>query len=188
MAWWDLICAGVKLRRDVPYYREMTFDPFEGWKIEGLIVEPHKDGNVRFIDRALRGNMKKAFVVAVICLAAIAAWGQELSDKLASAPGQYFSMKMQHLTEVLALSDDQQAKIKPIVEQETTNLTGLWRNPALSPKDKVKKLKGVVAASDQQIKPVLKADQLTKLQQLRTEQKQKADQWLAEQKAKAKKG
>ena len=35
------------------------------------------------------------------------------------APGQYFSMKQQHLTEVLDLTDDQLAKIKPTLEQET---------------------------------------------------------------------
>src|SRR5271157_3048899 len=34
------------------------------------------------------------------------------------APGQYFSMKLQNLSEKLALSEDQQAKIKPILEQE----------------------------------------------------------------------
>jgi hypothetical protein len=132
--------------------------------------------------------MKKALVVLLICTAAIAAFGQVDPDKLAAAPGQYFTMKMQHLTEFLALSDDQQAKIRPIVEQETTNLTGIWGNPALSPKDKVKKLESEVTASDTQIKPVLTGDQWTKLLQLRTEQKQKANQWLAEQKAKAKKG
>src|SRR5690349_8441389 len=34
------------------------------------------------------------------------------------APGQYFEMKMQNLTQSLDLTGDQQAKVKPIVEQE----------------------------------------------------------------------
>jgi periplasmic protein CpxP/Spy len=102
---------------------------------------------------------------------------------LARAPSQYFSMKMQNLTEKLALTDDQQAKVRPIAEAEATQLTDLWGNPALSPKDKANKLEKVVRASDQQLKPILTPDQWTKLQAMRTDQKQKVNQWVADQKA-----
>jgi len=131
--------------------------------------------------------MKKVLVVLLMCLIAMPVFGQLDPATLAKAPGEYFSMKMEHLTDTLGLTQDQQTKIKPIVENETTNMTDVWGNPALSPKDKIKKWQTVVNASDQQIKPVLTGDQWTKLQQLRAEQKQKANQWLAEQKAKGKK-
>jgi hypothetical protein len=101
---------------------------------------------------------------------------------LAKAPSQYFSMKMQNLTERLTLTDDQQAKIRPIAEGEATQLTDLWNNPALSPKDKANKLEKVVRASDEKLKPILTADQWTKLQEMRKEQKVKVNKWVADQK------
>jgi len=106
---------------------------------------------------------------------------------LARAPSQYFSMKMQNLTEKLALTGDQQAKIRPVVEGETTQLTDLWGNPALSPKDKANKLEKVVRAADEKLKPILTGDQWTKLQAMRKEQKVKVNQWVVDQKT-AKKG
>ena len=51
------------------------------------------------------------------------------SPDLSRAPGEYFSLKLQNLSEKLALSDDQQAKIRPILEQESGELSPLWNNP-----------------------------------------------------------
>lgn len=99
------------------------------------------------------------------------------------APGQYFSMKMQNLTERLSLTDDQRAKIKPIAEQESGELGYVWGNPALSDKDKLKHLEEVVRASDAKIKPILSPEQQAKLQQMRAEQKQELDTLIAQRKA-----
>ena len=99
------------------------------------------------------------------------------------APGQYFSMKMQNLTERLSLTDDQRAKIKPIAEQESSELGYLWGNPALSDKDKLKQLEKIVRASDTKIKPILSPEQQTKLEQMRAEQKQELDTLIAKRKA-----
>ena len=83
------------------------------------------------------------------------------------APGQYFSMKMQNLTERLSLTDDQRAKIKPIAEQEASELGYVWGNPVLSDKDKLKHLEKVVRASDVKIKQILSPEQQVKLEQMR---------------------
>lgn len=99
------------------------------------------------------------------------------------APGQYFSMKMQNLTERLSLTHDQQAKIKPIAEQEASELGYLWGNPALSDKEKLKHLEKVVQSSDAKIKTILSPEQLAKLEQMRTEQKQELDTLIAKRKA-----
>ena len=56
-------------------------------------------------------------------------------------PGQYFSLKLQNLSEKLALSDDQQAKIRPILEQESGELSPLWNNPVISRKEKLDTLR-----------------------------------------------
>jgi hypothetical protein len=99
------------------------------------------------------------------------------------APGQYFSMKMQNLTERLSLTDDQRAKIKPIAEQEASELGYLWGNPVLSDKDKLKHLEKAVESSDAKIKPILSAEQQAKLEQMRAEQKQELNTLIAKRKA-----
>src|SRR5215469_1347179 len=86
------------------------------------------------------------------------------------APGQYFSIKMENLTQRLSLTDDQRAKIKPIAEQESGELGYVWGNPALSDKDKLKHLEEVVRASDAKIRPILSPEQQAKLEQMRAEQ------------------
>jgi hypothetical protein len=90
---------------------------------------------------------------------------------LSKAPSQYFSLKLQNLSEKLALSDDQQAKIRPILEQESGELSPLWSNPAISHKEKLDTLERVVRASDEKIKPILSQNQQERLQELRKEQK-----------------
>src|SRR5579864_8360781 len=94
--------------------------------------------------------------------------------------GQYFSLKLQHLTEILALSDNQQAEIKPIVEQETAEVGEICFNPVLSRDDTLKQYEKILRASDAKIKPLLSATQLQKLQDLRKGQKQDAKKIIAD--------
>jgi hypothetical protein len=98
------------------------------------------------------------------------------------APGQYFSMKMQNLTERLSLTQDQRAKIKPIAEQEAGELGDLWGNPVMSDTDKLKQLEKVVRSSDAKLKPILSPEQQVKLEQMRKEQKQELDTLIANRK------
>jgi Spy/CpxP family protein refolding chaperone len=106
---------------------------------------------------------------------------------LAKAPSQYFSLKMQNLTEKLSLTADQQAKIKPIVEQESGELNYLWGNPVVSQDQKVKDFEKIVRSSDEKLKPILTPAQLEKLQTMRTQQKAELKKRLAEQKSANKK-
>lgn len=99
------------------------------------------------------------------------------------APGHYFSMKMQNLTEHLSLTEDQQAKIRPIASQEAGELGHLWGNPVISDNDKLKELEKVVRSSDAKIKPILSAEQQAKLEQMREEQKQELHAIIAKRKA-----
>jgi hypothetical protein len=99
------------------------------------------------------------------------------------APSQYFSLKLQHLSEALHLRDDQQAKIKPILEQEAGQLSQLWNNPVVSRKDKLNSLEKIVRSSDKKIKPLLSQDQVQKLEELRKEQKIQLKQRIAEETA-----
>jgi hypothetical protein len=96
------------------------------------------------------------------------------------APSEYFSQKLQHLSEKLDLSPDQQAKIKPILEQEAGEAGQLTSNPVLSSEDKLNKLEKIVRSSDQKLKPILTADQWQTLQNMRKEQKRELRESIAE--------
>jgi hypothetical protein len=95
-------------------------------------------------------------------------------------PSQYFSMKQHHLSETLDLTQDQQAKIKPILEQEAGEAGQVLGNPVLSSKDQLNRWEEIVRSSDGKLIPFLSQAQVTKLQQLRNEQKQELKRIIAE--------
>jgi len=98
--------------------------------------------------------------------------------------GQYSSLKMQNLSEKLALTDAQQAQIKPISQQEAGEVGQICFNPALSREDKLSRYEQIVQASDAKMRPLLSASQVQKLQDLRKGQKQELKQIIAQQSAK----
>jgi hypothetical protein len=87
------------------------------------------------------------------------------------APSQYFAMKQQHLSEALGLTEDQQIRIKPTLEQEAGEAAAFLWDPMLSRKEKLKRYEKLVAESDAKIKPNLLPTQVDKLQELRKQQK-----------------
>jgi hypothetical protein len=89
----------------------------------------------------------------------------------------YFTAKMENLTTKLDLTPDQQAKLKPIAEQETNLLEEIRGNPGYSRKEKLAKLQQTVLESDKQMKPWLSAQQWEKLQALRKDQKEQLKQY-----------
>jgi Spy/CpxP family protein refolding chaperone len=102
---------------------------------------------------------------------------------LSKVPSQYFTMKQQHLSETLNLSEDQQAKIKPILEQETGEVGQIFSNPVISSKDKLNRWEKIVQSSDVKIKPFLSDEQVQKLQAMRKQQMQELKKLIAEPKA-----
>jgi len=95
-------------------------------------------------------------------------------------PSQYFSLKQQHLSEKLDLTQDQQAKIKPILEQEAGEVGQVLGNPVLSRKEQLIRWEKIVRSSDAKLKPSLSEAQLAKLQKLRDEQRQELKRMVAE--------
>jgi Spy/CpxP family protein refolding chaperone len=91
---------------------------------------------------------------------------------LSKAPGQYFTMKMQNLTDNLNLTDDQRTKIKPIVEQERGEVGAACFTPTIPKKERIKRWEKIVLASDTKMKPILTTAQWQKLQDLRKGQKE----------------
>ena len=98
------------------------------------------------------------------------------------APSQYFSMKQRHLSEALGLTDDQQANIKPLIEQEASEAGKILWTPVVSPEDRLKQYQKIVKASDAKIKRFLSPTQVSTLVQLRKQQKVELKELIAEQK------
>lgn len=99
------------------------------------------------------------------------------------APSQYFSIKLEHLSQALSLTEDQKVQIKPILESEAGELGMFWNNPVLSRKELLKKFEEIVRSSDKKIKPLLSQEQVQKLEQLRKEQKIELKKRVAEETA-----
>jgi hypothetical protein len=106
----------------------------------------------------------------------------ESTPDLSKVSGQYYTLKLQNLSQVLGLSEEQQKQIKPIIEQETAVVAQFWDNPVLTRKDKLNRWEKTVRSSDQKLKPFLSADQIQKLQEMRKEQKEQLKQLAGEQK------
>lgn len=99
------------------------------------------------------------------------------------APGQYFTIKQQHLSEALALTQDQQAKIKPLIEQESGEAGMILWTPVISPKDRLKQYEKIITASDEKIKAFLSPSQVVTLAELRKQQKVELKNLIAKQKS-----
>jgi hypothetical protein len=96
------------------------------------------------------------------------------------APSQYFAMKMQHLSEVLNLSNEQRAKVKPIAQQETGEVGPVIFSPVLSREERLNRWEAIVRKSDAKMKPFLSQAQWEKLQQVRSQQKGELKQLVEE--------
>lgn len=90
----------------------------------------------------------------------------------------YFTAKMQNLSDQLHLNESQQAKLRPIAEQETAYIEQIRTNPVISLNDKFKRLQKIVRGSDKQMKPFLSAEQWQKLQSLRKDQKATLEEYV----------
>jgi hypothetical protein len=87
------------------------------------------------------------------------------------APSQYFSMKMENLSTSLHLSDEQQARIKPIAEQESAEAGGVIFTPVVPRKERLSQWEKIVRKSDAKMRPILSEAQWQKLQEIRKDQK-----------------
>jgi periplasmic protein CpxP/Spy len=79
--------------------------------------------------------------------------------------------QLKHLSKRLNLSDDQQTKIKPILEDQQKQMQQLWSDNALSRQDRFSKMRDIRENSDAQIKNVLNEDQQKQFDKMREEQR-----------------
>jgi len=161
--------------RNVVYV--VLYEPLNG----DNIVEHSPGFGMLFLvgDKTLKFNTKGARTVEVPILSRQTLPEEEGID-WSKAPSQYFSMKQQHLSEALDLTDDQQAKVKPLIEQESGEAGSILWTPVVSPKDRLKQYQKIVKASDAKIKPLLSRPQVAKLEELRKQQRGELKKLIAE--------
>ena len=95
------------------------------------------------------------------------------------APGHYFATKLETLSQTLGLSLDQQTRLRPIVEQEATEVGQVCSTSTIPAKERLKRWEKVVRASDARMKPLLSQSQWAQLREFRKQQKQEIKGLLA---------
>ncbi len=124
-------------------------------------------------------------LVLVCLLFTLSAW-IAVPNALAQVVDEYsyFSTRLARISDQLQLTGDQQAKLKPMVEQETGLMEQIYGNPALSRKAKLKKYWAIIGKTNEKIKPMLTPEQLQAFETVQTTQKQKYNELMEQ----AKKG
>ena len=114
--------------------------------------------------------MKKTFVYAAaivaLLLGTVAIYAQEPAPPSSGQWGRgqmpTVDQRLQRMTQMLDLSEDQQQKIKPILENESTQMQSLRGDTSLSQEDRMAKMKQIRESTASQITPILSADQQKK--------------------------
>ncbi len=81
--------------------------------------------------------------------------------------------RLKMLTEKLNLTEDQQAKLKPIIEDQSKQMKTLHDDTSLAPADKQAKMKELHESSIEKMNAILTPDQQTKWKQMRQEMMEK---------------
>jgi periplasmic protein CpxP/Spy len=119
-----------------------------------------------------RGILYLAVVVTVAALA-LPALAQYGAGRQAGHPeGRHGRMgvddRVKHLAKELNLTEDQQTKIKSILEDEHKQLSSLKQDTSLSPEERRTKFEEIRKNTSQQIRALLNEDQQKKYDELQT--------------------
>jgi periplasmic protein CpxP/Spy len=149
---------------------------------------PHGSG------RAARRSWFAATVLAGVLSLGVAAFAQDAppappaSDQ-AGQPSEGMGRRMgrrempsvddqiKHLTKKLNLSSDQQAKLKPILEDQRKQVDAVHNDSSLSREDRFSKMQSLRQSSDTEIRGVLNEDQQKNFDKMREEQKDRMKNW-----------
>jgi periplasmic protein CpxP/Spy len=119
----------------------------------------------------------------LICVGLTTAVAQDTQEQLSGSPeqmehhrGGHHGMpsaddQLKHLSKKLNLSDDQQTKLKPLLEEQHKQMQQLWNDSSMSRQDRFTKMRELRDNSDSQIESVLNDDQQKKSDEMREEQR-----------------
>lgn len=77
--------------------------------------------------------------------------------------------RLQHLTQMLNLTSDQQQKIRPILDNESQQMQTLRSDTSMSREDKMTKMRSIRETTMSQITPILTTEQQQKWQQMQAQ-------------------
>lgn len=129
----------------------------------------------------------KSILLIAVCLLAVAAFAQQ-SNPPAQPPtggdqpqGQRrgpmsVDDQLKSLTDRLTLTADQQAKIKPILEDRSTQMQALMKDDSLSQDDRRAKARSIQEATTGKIRDVLTDDQKKKYDDMQQEMRDRQRQ------------
>ena len=83
--------------------------------------------------------------------------------------GESIDQHLQMLSEKLNLTDDQKAKLKPILQDQMQQMKTVHEDSSLSPEQKRAKVKSIHESFHDQVNAVLTPEQQTKLKQMQQE-------------------
>jgi Spy/CpxP family protein refolding chaperone len=90
-------------------------------------------------------------------------------------------MKMKNLSTSLNLTEEQEARIKPIAQQESAEAGGVIFTPVVPRKERFGQWQKLVRKSDAKMKPILTEAQWQKLLEIRKDQKRELRELIAKQ-------
>ncbi len=103
--------------------------------------------------------------------------GRGMGQGMGHRPMMSVDDQLQHLTKKLKLSDDQQAKLKPILEDQNKQMEQIHNDSSLSREDRFSKMQDLRQSSDTQIKSVLNEEQQKSFDKMREEQRERMKHW-----------
>ena len=123
-------------------------------------------------------NPRWSIFAVVVLSAAGLTFAQASQEPQAPAPDKHAGMRhngesvdehLQTLSEKLNLTDDQKAKLKPILQDQMQQIKAVHQDSSLSPEQKRAKVKSVRESFHEQVNAVLTPEQQTKFKQMQQE-------------------
>ena len=127
-------------------------------------------------------NSRWSILTILVLLVAGLTFAQSSQESQAPTPGKHAGMHhneesvdqhLQMLSEKLNLTDDQKAKLKPILQDQMQQMKAVREDSSLSQEQKHAKMKSIHESFNDQINAVLTPDQQAKFKQMRQEQMEK---------------
>ena len=126
-------------------------------------------------------NSRWSILTIIVFLAAGLAFAQPSQESQTPTPDKHPGLHheesadqhLQMLSEKLNLTDDQKAKLRPILQDQMLQMKAVREDSSLSEEQKRAKMKSIHESSHDQINAVLTPEQQAKFEQMRKEQMQK---------------
>ena len=138
------------------------FEDYEVFGESKLLYHP-KNNTLEETVKKLALTLFVILLAAVACVPLVAA--QEPASK------EEVQAKLQQMGTALQLTDDQKAKIKPILMAEAPKIQALKADTSMPQLQKMQQMKKLADGVDAQMKPILTPDQYQKFQTMRMQQR-----------------